>query len=209
MQVPKGQGQVSGGVSVPCRHATPVANVLWKPFKIRGYQCIWSGHRMPFNICEKETSYCLIRSPYRPKQTSSMTISSVPWRIPVREAYLKVASPSGFNIHSRSKPGISYKLRNKGTVGGRCWNIATQERKICDVKIKLHVCHKWKCEVDRPSRSTEVNPGKRQKYCSLSCLSSRVQRDTSGPGNSQTNSGLFMDKICFMKYAASFRFKSQ
>ena len=37
-----------------------------------------------------------------------------------------------------------------------------------------------------PSRSTEVNPGKKQKCCSLSCLWSRVQRDTSGPGNSQT-----------------------
>ena len=30
-----GQDQVSGGVSVLCRHATPVANVLWKPLKIR------------------------------------------------------------------------------------------------------------------------------------------------------------------------------
>ena len=35
MQVPKGRDQVSEGVSVPCRHATPVANVLWKPLKIR------------------------------------------------------------------------------------------------------------------------------------------------------------------------------
>ena len=26
-----GQDQVSGGVSVPCWHATPVANALWKP----------------------------------------------------------------------------------------------------------------------------------------------------------------------------------
>ena len=26
-----GQDQVSGGVSVPCRNATPVADVLWKP----------------------------------------------------------------------------------------------------------------------------------------------------------------------------------
>ena len=31
MQVPKGRDQVSGGVSVPCRHATPVAGALWKP----------------------------------------------------------------------------------------------------------------------------------------------------------------------------------
>ena len=34
MQVLKGQDQVSGGVSVPCRHAIPVANVLWKPLKM-------------------------------------------------------------------------------------------------------------------------------------------------------------------------------
>ena len=26
-----GQDQVSGGVSVPCRHATPIADVQWKP----------------------------------------------------------------------------------------------------------------------------------------------------------------------------------
>ena len=37
-----------------------------------------------------------------------------------------------------------------------------------------------------PFRSTGVNPGKKQKCCSLSCLWFRVQRYTSGPGNSQT-----------------------
>ena len=31
MQVPKGRDQVSGGVSVPCQHATPVADAPWKP----------------------------------------------------------------------------------------------------------------------------------------------------------------------------------
>ena len=30
-----GQDQVSGGVSVICWHAAPVANVLWKPIAIR------------------------------------------------------------------------------------------------------------------------------------------------------------------------------
>ena len=30
MQVPKGLDQVSGGASVPCWHATPVADALWK-----------------------------------------------------------------------------------------------------------------------------------------------------------------------------------
>ena len=49
-----------------------------------------------------------------------------------------------------------------------------------------HVCHKWKYEVDRPSRLTVVNQTKKQKCCSRSCLWSQVQRDTSGPSNSQT-----------------------
>ena len=30
-----GQDQVSGGISVPCWHAAPVAYVLWKPYTIR------------------------------------------------------------------------------------------------------------------------------------------------------------------------------
>ena len=49
--------------------------------------------------------------------------------------------------------------------------IATQEQ-ICDNygNWNLHVCHEWKYEVDRHSRSTEVNPGEKQKWCSLSCL---------------------------------------
>ena len=43
------------------------------------------------------------------------------------------------------------------------------------------VCHKWKCEVQHPSQSTVVNLGKKQKWCSLWCLWSQVQQDTSGP----------------------------
>ena len=31
MQAPKGRDQVSGGVIVPCRHATPIADAQWKP----------------------------------------------------------------------------------------------------------------------------------------------------------------------------------
>ena len=43
---------------------------------------------------------------------SSMTISNVPWRIPVREAYLKAASPSEESIHTRCKPGLQHFLFN-------------------------------------------------------------------------------------------------
>ena len=44
-------------------------------------------------------------------------------------------------------------------------------------------CRRWKCEVDHPSQSTEVNLGKKQKWCSLWCPWSQVQQDTSGPDN--------------------------
>ena len=78
-----GRNQVSGRVSVPCWHATPVANVPWKPLIIGEGQIRYQGHetggksdwlgshcwsriRMSFNIRERDTSYCWIRSPYWP-----------------------------------------------------------------------------------------------------------------------------------------------
>ena len=33
--------------------------VRYKLWSVGGCHCIWSGHRMSFNICERETSYCL------------------------------------------------------------------------------------------------------------------------------------------------------
>ena len=39
-----GQDQVSGGVSVLCGHAAPVANVLWKPLAIN--QKVKSGNKV-------------------------------------------------------------------------------------------------------------------------------------------------------------------
>ena len=74
---------MSGRVSVPCWHATPIANAIWKPVIIGEGQTRYQGHeiggksdwlgshcwsriRMSFNIRERDTSYCRIRSPYRP-----------------------------------------------------------------------------------------------------------------------------------------------
>ena len=68
---------------VLCWHATPVANAPWKPLIIGEGQARYQGHeiggksdwlgshcwsriRMSFNIRERDTSYCWIRSPYRP-----------------------------------------------------------------------------------------------------------------------------------------------
>ena len=48
-----------------------------------------------------------------------------------------------------------------------------------------HVCRKGKCAADRHSRSTGVNPSRKQRCCSPSCLWSQAQRDTSDQDNSQ------------------------
>ena len=48
-----------------------------------------------------------------------------------------------------------------------------------------HVCRKGKSAADRHSRSTGVNPSRKQRCCSPSCLWSQAQRDTSDPDNSQ------------------------
>ena len=48
-----------------------------------------------------------------------------------------------------------------------------------------HVCRKGKFAADRHSWSTGVNPSRKQRCCSPSCLWSQAQRDTSDPDNSQ------------------------
>ena len=69
----RGRNQVSGGVSVPCWHATPVVNAPWKPLIIGEGQVRYKGHdiggnsdwlgshcwsriRMSFTIRERDTS---------------------------------------------------------------------------------------------------------------------------------------------------------
>ena len=49
-----------------------------------------------------------------------------------------------------------------------------------------HVCRKGKCAADRHSRSTGVNPSRKQRCSSPSCLWSQAQRDTFEPDNSQS-----------------------
>ena len=51
--------------------------------------------------------------------------------------------------------------------------------------LNHHVCRKGKCAADRPSRSTGVDPSRKQMYCSQSCVLSQAQRDTSDLDNSQ------------------------
>ena len=49
-----------------------------------------------------------------------------------------------------------------------------------------HVCRKGKCAANRHSRKTGVNPSRKQRCCSPSCLWSQAQWDTFDPDNSQS-----------------------
>ena len=72
------------------------------------------------------------------------TIKLLQWRF---QAFLDVSlferliwkscSPQDKTSIRWASPGISYKLRNKDAICGQGWNIATQERKICDVEIEI------------------------------------------------------------------------
>ena len=52
--------------------------------------CNWSRIRMSFNIIEKDTSYCLLSSPYRPQNFLNGDLN-VPRGIPVGIAFCNVA----------------------------------------------------------------------------------------------------------------------
>ena len=56
---------------------------------------------------------------------------------------------------------------------------------LWNVSWNRHVCRKGKCAADRPSRSTGVNPSRKQRCCSPSCPWSQAQRDTFDPVNSK------------------------
>ena len=36
-----------------------------------------------------------------------------------------------------ASPGVSDKLRDKNAIGGRRWDVATQERKVCNMEIEI------------------------------------------------------------------------
>ena len=128
MQVPKGRDQVSGVVSV---HSS---------------QMFYENHSSSVqSIISRGLSLHMVRWSY--KTIWSFTVSTIKlpkWRF---QAFLDVSLFEKFIWKSRgpqdktsirgASPGISYKLRNKGAIGGRGWNIASQERKICYVEIEI------------------------------------------------------------------------
>ena len=58
-----------------------------------------------------------------------------------------------------ASPGILHKLRNKDAKKGEDERFLITNGK----NLNRHVCHKYKCEVDRPFLSTGVNPGKKSR----------------------------------------------
>ena len=77
-------------------------------------------------------------------------------------------------------------MQNKDAIGGgRGWNIAIQERKICDVEIEIVTFDILvNGSVKLTSLPIDRSKSRKEAEVSLSCLRSRVQRDTSGPGDS-------------------------
>ena len=75
-----------------------------------------------------------------------------------------------------------------------------------------HVCRKGKCAADLTSRSTGVNPSRKQRCCSPSCLWSQAQGDTSDPDNSP-NLGYWLTIrhrcICMWSWTEMLFFSSQ
>ena len=116
-----------------------------------------------------------------------MTISSVPPGIRVGVAYWKSRRLQNKTFMRGSSPSVSYKLRDKNTIGRRRWNITTQERKICDMEIVIisFVVDETVKFTIPPNRQyiDLVHLGMKQKWCSLWCPWSQVQQDTSDPDN--------------------------
>ena len=49
----------------------------------------------------------------------------------------KSPDPQNETIIREASVGVSYKFRNKNTIGRRRWNITTQEMEDCDAKIEI------------------------------------------------------------------------
>ena len=80
-----------------------------------------------------------------------MTISNVPWRIPVQKAYFE--SRVALKIkHSYQEQAWAYRKSCEIKTGGRSWYVATQEWKICDMEIEIVTfCNKWNMDLTVPS----------------------------------------------------------
>ena len=73
---------------------------------------------MSFNIHERGFSYCLIRSPYPPKN-----FLNEDFKRSLKKLIGKSRRPQNKTSILGASPGIPYKLWDKDAIGGRRWNI--------------------------------------------------------------------------------------
>ena len=142
---------------------------------------------MSCNIRERGTSYCLIRSPYRPKSFLRDDLKTFLYISLPEKLIGKSHRPQTKTFIRGASPGISDELWDKNAMGGRRCDVAAQERKVCNMEIKIvTLVVKGSVKLTVPTGLTGVNPRRKQKYCSLSCLWSQVQGDTSDRDNFQS-----------------------
>ena len=203
------QDQMSGGISVLCRLAASVAmlydnitkfgmkvkidnNVLFGN-KFTNLCTVWYiegaivyGHvpecHVTFEIGRLQNVWCDPhidhKTSWRFQTSSDISLSE--------ELIWKSRRPKNTTFIRGASPGIPYELWDKNAINWRGWNIATQERNVCDMGVWIVTfVVKGNCADDRLSRSTRVNPSRRQTCCSTSCLWSQAQWDTSDPDYSQ------------------------
>ena len=150
--------------------------------------------RMSFNIRERDTSYCWVRSPYRPKKFLNDDFkrsARYPCLSSLLESRLALSIKHSYEEQARAYR-ISWEIKLHRLAKMEYYYSGTES--LWFGNWNHLVCRRSKCEDDHPSQSTVVNPGKKQKWCSLWRPWSQVQQDTSGPDNS----GLFMDNTSLM-----------
>ena len=130
-----------------------------------GYHCTWSSSKKQLNFRWKGNFILFEKINVTIELLSSMTISSVPWRIHVREAYC----PQNKTSVWRAIPARRISCEIKTPYAGENRILLLVNEKFVTWNWNRYVCHKWKCEVDCPTRSTS---------CFLSWLWSLVQQDT-------------------------------
>ena len=119
------------------------------------------------NAVEREGHHIVWYDPRTDHRTSLETTSNVPLHIPARVAYFKVHCPQNKIFIRGGNPGVSDELWDKNAIDGRILNVATQERKVCNMEIKLvTLVVKGNGEVDRTYWLAGVNPNRKQEFCS-------------------------------------------
>ena len=121
---------------------------------------------MSCNIRERGTSYCLVRSPYRPWNFLRDDFKrSLTYPCP-RSLLVSRTAPRK-NIYKRDKPWrIGRVVRKKHHRLARMGCCYSGMKSLLYGNWNRHACRKGMCEVDRPYWLTGVNPSRKQKCCS-------------------------------------------